>query len=54
MAKPREDYEADQMERAGMINKREDAMRQGVDGYGRPGDSEGRYIPSPGIKITHS
>jgi hypothetical protein len=52
MAKPKADYDADQMEKAALIDQKEDAMRRGVDSYGRPGDSEGRYIPSPGIKIT--
>lgn len=52
MAKPKADYDADQAEKMRLVDERENAMRQGVDAYGRPGDKEGRYIPSPGIKIT--
>jgi hypothetical protein len=54
MAKPREHYEADQREKTRLIDEKEEAMRQGIDSYGRPGDKEGRYIPTTGIKITHS
>ena len=54
MAKPREDYEADMKEKMAVVDRKEEAMKKGVDSYGRPGDTEGRYIPSPGIKITRS
>jgi hypothetical protein len=53
MAKPKEDYEADQRDKMKLVSDREDAMRQGIDSQGRPGVG-GRYIPSTGIKITHS
>jgi len=52
MAKPKTDWEVDMTEKAEIINAREESMKAGVDSYGRPGDKEGRYIPSPGIKIT--
>lgn len=43
-------FTADQKEKQKMIDKTEDALRQGEDSHGKPGVG-GRYIPREGIKI---
>ena len=44
-------YTADQKEKAKQIDETEDALKQGMDGHGKPG-TDGRYIPREGIKIS--
>jgi len=51
MAMDKEDYDEDQACKIAQVEKKESAMKRGIDQYGQPGDSEGRYIPKTGIKI---
>lgn len=45
MALPKEYAEDDIRAKSDLVKERETAIMQGIDGQGRPGDKEGRYIP---------
>jgi hypothetical protein len=53
LAEPKEFYEEDKRKKFEIGEEKMQAISQGIDAGGRPGDKEGRYIPKQGISISH-